>query len=72
MSTKIQAVSSNVAITEKNEKQYAKLEISIRRIQGAFLDKVVSDIDGFTDEPVVHQFHVQVVENTFVDLDDSK
>ena len=34
--------------------------------QGAFSDKVNSDINGFTDEPVV-QHDVQVVENTFVD-----
>ena len=33
--------------------------------QREFTDKVVPDIDGFTDEPVV-QCDVQVVENTFV------
>ena len=32
----------------------------------AFLDKVASDIDGFTDEPVV-SCDVQVVKNTLTD-----
>ena len=40
------------------------------RAQGAFLDNITPDIDGLTDEPVVHQCDVQVVENTFVN--DSK
>ena len=33
------------------------------RAQGAFSDKVTSDFDGFTDEPIV-QCDVQVIENT--------
>ena len=36
----------------------------------AFSDKVNPDIGGFSDEPVVHECDVQVVEHTFVD--DSK
>ena len=40
------------------------------RTQGAFLDNITPDIDALTDEPVVHQCNVQVVENTFVN--DSK
>ena len=40
------------------------------RTQGAFLDNITPDIDGLTDEPVVHQCNVQVVENTSVN--DSK
>ena len=56
--------------TGKNEKQYVRLQLSIPGTQGAFLDKFTPDIDGFTDEPVVHQCDVQFVENTFAD--DSK
>ena len=37
--------------------------------QGTFSDKVTSDIDAFTDEPVV-RCDVRVVKNTFID--DSK
>ena len=37
--------------------------------QGEFSDKVILDIDGFTNEPVV-QCNLWVVRNTFVD--DSK
>ena len=59
-STKIQKVTSNVTITEKNEKQYARLQLSIPGPQGACLDKVTHDIDGFTDEPVAHQCGIQV------------
>ena len=70
LSTKIQEVTSDVAITEKNEKQYVRLQLIIPGTQGAFLDKVTPDIDGFTDEPVLHQCDIQVVEYTFVD--DSK
>ena len=54
-------MTSNVVINEKNEKQYVRLQPSIPRTQGAFLDKVTPDIDGFTHEPVVHQCDVQVV-----------
>ena len=36
-STKIQEVTSNVAITEKNEKQYVKLQLSIpETLRGLF------------------------------------
>ena len=61
MSTKIQEVTSNIVITEKNEKLCHTT--AIPQIQGAFSDKVTPNIDGFTDEPVV-QYDVQVVENT--------
>ena len=67
MSTKIQEVPSNVAITEKIEKQYARLQLSIPGTQETFLDKVAPDIDSFTDEPVA-QCDVQVVKNTFDDF----
>ena len=52
---KIQDVTSNVAITEENEKKYGRLQLSIPGIQRSFLDKVTPDIDGFTAEPVFHQ-----------------
>ena len=68
-STNIQEVTSNVAITEKNEKQNVRLQLSKPRTLGAFSDKVAPDISSFTDEPVV-QCVVQVVKNSFVD--DSK
>ena len=67
MSTKIQEVPSNVAITEKIEKQYARLQLSIPGTQETFLDKVAPDIDSFTDESVA-QCDVQVVKNTFDDF----
>ena len=57
-------------ITEKNEKQYLRLQLSIPGTQRAFFNKVTTDIDGFTGELVVHQCDVQVVEIAFVD--DSK
>ena len=60
---------SNVAITEKNEKQHVRLQLSIPGTQEAFPDKVAPDIDEFTDEPVV-QCDVQVIKNHFAD--DSK
>ena len=66
LSTKIQEVSSNVAIAGKNGKQYVRLTLTIPGTQGAFLVKVIPDIDGFTDAPVVYQCNTQVVENTFV------
>ena len=52
---KIQEVTSNVAITQKNVKQYVRkiIQLGIRGIQGAFSDKVTPSIYGFTDEPVV-------------------
>ena len=60
-------VASNVPVTVKNEELCQTTGIPGN--QGAFLDKVTSDIDGFTDELVVH-CDLQVVKNTFVD--DSK
>ena len=66
LSTKIQEVTSNAAIAGKNGKQYVRLTLTIPGTQGAFLDKVIPDIDGFTDAPVVYQCYAQVVENTFV------
>ena len=64
-------VTSNVVITEKNEKQYVRqiTQLGIPGTQGTFSDKITPDIESFTDEPVV-QCDVQVVKNTFVD--DSK
>ena len=70
MSTKIQEVISNVAITANNEKQYARLQQSIPRTQQTFLEKVTLDINGFTDEQDFHECDVQVVEKFFTD--DSK
>ena len=67
MSTKIQEVISNVAITANNEKQYARLQQSIPRTQQTFLDKVTLDINGFTDEQVFHECDVEVVEKIFTD-----
>ena len=67
MSTKIQEVISNVAITANNEKQYARLQQSIPRTQQTFLDKVTLDINGFTDEQVFHECDVEVVEKFFTD-----
>ena len=68
---KIQEATSNVVITEKNEKQYVRqvIQLGIGGTQGALSDKVTTDIDGFTDEPVV-QCDVRVVKITF--LGDSK
>ena len=53
LSTKIQESSSNVAITEKNEKQYVRLYLSIPETHGEFSDKIAPNIDGYTNEPVV-------------------
>ena len=63
LSTKIQEVTSNVTITEKNEKRYVRLQLGTQMV---FSDKVVPHIDGFTDQPVA-QCNVQFVENTFVE-----
>ena len=49
LSTKRQ-VTSNVAITKKNEKQYLRLQLSIPGTQRVFSDKVTTNIDYFTDE----------------------
>ena len=50
---KIQEVTSNVAIIEKNEKQYVRqiLKRGTRGTSGTCSDKVTPDIDGFIDEP---------------------
>ena len=71
LGTKGLDVTSNVVITEKNEKQYVRqiTQLGIPGTQGAFSDKITPDIESFTDEPVV-QCDVRVVKNTFVD--DSK
>ena len=50
--------------------QSKKGKLSISGTLGTFLDKLTSDYDGFTDEPIVPQCDLQFVENTFVD--DSK
>ena len=63
LGTKGLDVTSNVVITEKNEKQYVR---QIPGTQGAFSDKITPDIESFTDEPVV-QCDVRVVKNTLVD-----
>ena len=47
-------------ITKKNEKEYVRLQLSIKGAQGAFPNKVAPDIDDFTDEPEF-QCDVQVV-----------
>ena len=59
-SKKIQEFTLNIAITEKNEKQYVRLQLSILGTQEAFSNKVDPDIDGFTDGPVV-QWDVDIV-----------
>ena len=56
-----------MVITERNEKLCQTTGIA--GIQGAFSDKVTTNIDVFIDEAVV-QCDVQVVENIFID--DSK
>ena len=43
-------MTSNVAITKKNEKQYLRLQLSIPGTQSVFSDKVTTNIDYFTDE----------------------
>ena len=52
MSIKTQEVTSNVAITEKNEKQYVRqiTQLGIRGTRGEISDKVTPDIDGFADD----------------------
>ena len=51
LSTKIQEVTSGVPITVKNEKLCQTTGMS--GTEGAFSDKVTSDIDGFTDKPII-------------------
>ena len=64
LSTKIQEVTSNVAIIVKNEKLCQTT--GMPGSQGAYSGKVTSDIDSFTDDTVV-QCEVQAVEKPFVD-----
>ena len=65
---KIKEMTSNVEITEKNEKQYVgqTMLLGIPGTQGTFLQKLTLDIFGFTDEPKV-QCDVRVVKTTFGD-----
>ena len=49
------------------KKKKFRLQLSVLGTQGTILETVTPDIDGFTDEPVVHQCDVQVVENNFID-----
>ena len=62
LSMKIQEVTSNADITEKNENQYLHvcltcvgqfIKLGIPGSQGASSDKVTSDIDVFTDKSVI-------------------
>ena len=55
MKIKIQEVTSDVVITGKNEKQYARkiIQLGIRRTQVVFSDKVTPYIYSFTDKAVV-------------------
>ena len=48
-------MTSNVAITEKSEKQNVGdiIQLGLRGKQGAFSDKVTAGIDDFTNEPVL-------------------
>ena len=64
MSTKIQVTSKWCNYWEKKK---VRLQLSVLGTQGTILEMVTPDIDGFTDEPVVHQCDVQVVENNFID-----
>ena len=57
-------MTSNNAFTEKNEKQYVRLQLNIPGTYWASSNTFARDIDGFTDEPVV-QREVQVAKNTF-------
>ena len=59
---KIQEVTSNAEITEKNENQYLHVcltyvgqlvKLGIPETQGTSSHKITSDIDGFTDKPVI-------------------
>ena len=62
LSMKIQEVTSNAEITEKNENQYLHVcltyvgqlvKLGIPETQGTSSHKITSDIDGFTDKPVI-------------------
>ena len=48
-------MTSNVAITEKSEKQNVGdiIQLGLRGKQGAFSDKVTAGLDDFTNKPVV-------------------
>lgn len=62
-------MTSNLAITVKNEKKTNGRQIiqrGIRGTQGAFTNKITPDIDGCTDEPVF-PCDVRIVKNYFVD-----
>ena len=64
---KVQEVISNVSITVENENHVGQIiQLGIPGTQGAFLDNVTPDIDGFTDGPFV-RCDVRVVKNTFID-----
>ena len=64
-------MTSNIAISEQNNKQHFKIQLRIPGIPGAFSERIAPDIVGFTDKPVIqHQCDVQAVRNNFVD--DSK
>ena len=65
MSTNIQVTSKWCNYWEKKKK--FRLQLSVLGTQGTILETVTPDIDGFTDEPVVHQCDVQLVENNFID-----
>ena len=64
-------MTSNIVITEKYEKQYFRktAQLVIPGLQDAVSDKVIIDIYGLVDDPVV-QFDILVVKSTFAD--DSK
>ena len=47
----IRAIEALNAITEKNKMQYVRLQLNIPGTEGAFLHKVVPDVDDFTDKP---------------------
>ena len=68
-SMKIQEFTSNVVITEKNEKTICQSTAKYTRDPREFSGKVAPDLDGFTDGQSCTMC-CEVVKNTF--LDDSK
>ena len=64
-------MTSNIVITQKYEKQYFRkiAQLFIPGLQDAVSDKVIIDIYGLVDDPVV-QCDILVVKSTFAD--DSK
>ena len=62
---KIQEVTSDVAITEK--KSISDKSCRYTRVAGSYTDKVMPDIDYFTDEPVV-QYGFPVIKKYFCRL----